>query len=162
MPATEKVKPNYDTFMKSGAQTAIQSYGQAVAVAKEHAEKASATLMQGIDQLASFNQGTVEALVQSSSIVAKGYETLGRAWLGLFQASLESSVGTAKQLFGCKTLREAVDLQNDFAKASFDTLVSETTKISETAVKVTNEALQPLQARANAAVELMLKPKLAA
>ena len=143
-------------------QSAVQGYNQAVAVAKEQAEKAGATVLKGMDEMSAFNQGTVEALVQSSNIVVKGYETLGRAWLGLFQSSIESSVGTTKQLFGCKTLREAVDLQNDFAKSSFDNLVSETTKISETAVKVTNEALQPLQARANAAVELMLKPKLAA
>ncbi len=143
-------------------QSAVQGYNQAVAVAKEQAEKASATVLKGIDQISAFNQGTVEALVQSSNIVVKGYETLGRAWLGLVQSSIESRVGTTKQFFGCKTLREAVDLQNDFAKASFDNLVAETTKISETAVKVTNEALQPLQARANAAVELMLKPNLAA
>ena len=54
--------------------------------------------------------------------------------------------------------REIVDLQSEYAKTSFDNIVSEGTKISEMTVKVANEALEPINARMNAAVEKMSKP----
>jgi len=75
---------------------------------------------------------------------------------------MENVAQTAKALLAAKTLREAADLQNDWAKASFDKLVAEGTKVSELSVKVANEAFQPLNARMNVAVEKLFKPVTAA
>jgi phasin family protein len=52
-----------------------------------------------------------------------------------------------------KTLCEAVDVQTDFAKTTFDKLVVEGMKVSEISVKVANEAALPINARLNAAIE---------
>jgi phasin family protein len=59
---------------------------------------------------------------------------------------------------GCKDLREVVDVQSDFARESFDRLMNEGSKLSEIGVKVANEALEPIQARVNVAVEKIFKP----
>ena len=65
---------------------------------------------------------------------------------------------TAKALMGCKTLRDVIDLQADFARSNFDALVAEGTKLSETSFKLTNEAIAPIQARVTVAVEKLTKP----
>jgi hypothetical protein len=51
-----------------------------------------------------------------------------------------------------------VDVQSDYARTSFDSLVNEGSKLSELGVKVANEALEPIQSRINVAVEKILKP----
>jgi phasin family protein len=61
-------------------------------------------------------------------------------------------------MVGVKTLREAVDLQADFAKGNFDKFVAESTKMSETVVKVANDAMEPITARVNVSVEKIFKP----
>ena len=61
-------------------------------------------------------------------------------------------------LLAARTLREAVDVQTDWAKTSFDKVVAESTKLSEISVKVANEAAEPINARFNAAIEKLLKP----
>ena len=71
---------------------------------------------------------------------------------------MEASAQAAKALLAARTLREAVDVQTDFAKSSFDKLVAESTKLSEISVKVANEAAEPISARVNAAIEKILKP----
>ena len=71
---------------------------------------------------------------------------------------MEHAASTAKALVGVKSLREAVDLQTDFAKGNFDKIVAESTKLSETAVKVANDAMEPITARVNVTVEKLFKP----
>ena len=64
----------------------------------------------------------------------------------------------AKALVGCKTVQEAVELQGDLARKSLDQWLSESTKISELAVKVSNEAISPINAKMTDAVEKFVKP----
>ncbi|HYD31679.1 MAG TPA: phasin family protein [Azospirillaceae bacterium] len=125
---------------------------------QEQAEKVSQQLFQGYDDIASFSKQNVDAVVQSSTIVAKGAEEAGKAVAAYAQVSLEKGVATGKALMGAKTLKDVIDLQTSFAKQSFDAFMAESTRLSELSVKVTNEALAPINARVNAAVEKFGKP----
>lgn len=136
-----------------------RNYEHAIAFTKEQVEKVSQNAFKTYEELTALNKDTVDALVQSSSVVAKGVESLSRAFLAFAQTSLEHSVSTAKALLAVKTLREAVDLQSEFAKSSFDSLVAEATKASELSVKVANEAIQPLSSHVNTVVSKLSKKK---
>ena len=94
----------------------------------------------------------------SSDLVAKGAETIGKSVMEFTKQSMEAGAQTAMALLGSKTLREAVDVNSDFAKQSFDKAVAEGTKLSEMTIKVSNEAFEPLGARFNVAVEKFMKP----
>ncbi|MSP90171.1 MAG: phasin family protein, partial [Alphaproteobacteria bacterium] len=104
------------------------------------------------------SKDNVDAMVKAGSIAAKGYETLNTAWMQFAQAQVDQTVGHVKALMQVKSLKDAVDLQNSFAKARFDAMVAESTKFSDLSVKTANEAIQPIQARINTAVEKMLTP----
>lgn len=138
---------------------AAKNYEHAIAFTKEQVEKVSQNAFKTYEELTALNKDTVDALVQSSSVVAKGLESLSRAFLAFAQTSLEHSVSTAKALLAVKTLREAVDLQSEFAKSSFDSLVAEATKASELSVKVANEAIEPLSSHVNTVVSKLSKKK---
>jgi len=130
--------------------------------AKEQVEKAQAQGTKALEDVTKFSKENLDALVSASTVYAKGFETFGKAWYAFSQETVEASAAVAKQLLGVKTLKEAVDLQTDFAKTTFDKFVAEGTKLSEMSIKVANEALEPINARVNVAVEKLLKPAVAA
>jgi phasin family protein len=125
---------------------------------KEQVENSGHAFFKAYGDLAAFGQANAEALFRSGSIVAKGAEEMGKEVVAFTQASLESGVATGKAMMSVKTVRELVDLQTDYARSSFRSMVAESTKLSEMSVKVTNEALELIGARVNAAVEKFGKP----
>jgi phasin family protein len=124
----------------------------------EQFEKARVDMLRNFEQFASFAKDNGEAFMTASTILAKGCEGIAKAWLAFCQEVATTGASTTKQLIGAKTLREAVDLQADFAKTSFDRMVAEGTKVSEMSLKVANEAIEPINQRVNLAVEKFLKP----
>jgi len=141
-----------------GAQLAQQNYEKIFGATRERVEKASQTAFKAVEDLQKLSKENLEAYVQASTIVAKGFETLGKAWMAFSQEALEQSAAAAKALLGAKSVKEAVDLQTEFAKTSFDKLVAESTKLSEQTVKTANEAFEPINARFTVAVEKLWKP----
>ena len=119
--------------------------------------RAGAAAFGGYDDAAAFNRATVEALLASTVLVAKGVEDIAKAWLEFTQRSVQDGTAAAKAIVEAKSLREAVALQGDYARASFDSLVAESGKVSEISVKLADEALRPIRARVEVAVERMLK-----
>lgn len=140
----------------------VKSYDKYFGDAKAQVEKASAQTMKAYEDAAKFNKENLDAFVVASTTYAKGVESVSKSWAAFAQETFEASANVAKAMLGAKTLKEAVDLQTDFAKTTFDKFVAEGTKVSEASIKVTNEALEPINARVNVAVEKMLKPALAA
>jgi len=151
-------KETVEAAVKAGAAAAQKGYEQAVALTKEQVEKASEAMFKGYDQLNAMSKENIEAVVASSSIVAKGVENLSKEVFAMAQATLETSINSAKAFFGVKTLREAVDLQSELSRTQFDRLMSDSAKLADLSVKVANEAFQPIQARVNVAMEKLMKP----
>jgi phasin family protein len=140
----------------------VQSFDKYFGDAKAQVEKASAQTMKAYEDAAKFNKENLDAFVVASTTYAKGVESVSKSWAAFAQETFEASANVAKAMLGAKTLKEAVDLQADFAKTTFDKFVAEGTKVSEASIKVTNEALEPINARVNVAVEKMMKPAIAA
>ncbi len=134
---------------------------QAIAQTKEKVEKMSKQVFATFEDVVGFQKDNVEAFVASSTILTKGFEALSKELVAFTQAQYEQSVSTAKALFAVKSVKELVDLQTEFAKTSFDALVAEATKVSETGIKVANQAAEPITARVNATVEKLSKLKAA-
>lgn len=155
-------KETMDAVMKAGTEAAQKGYAQAVQMTKEQVEKTSEAMFKGYDQMNTFGKENLEAVVASSSIVAKGVENLSKEVFALAQSSFETSMNAYKAFFGVKSLREAVDLQSDVSRVQFDKLMSDSAKLAELSLKVANEAFQPIQARFNVAFEKMMKPGVAA
>lgn len=133
-----------------------------VDTAKDNFAKAAETQLKAADDMAAFSKATMDAFIQSGSILFHGLEELTRSIVGATQSQVESGMTAAKSLISAKTLTEFTDLQNAYAKSAFDSVLSEATKLSELALKVTTDAVEPLNARVSAAIEQLSKPILAA
>jgi len=120
--------------------------------------KAAETHFKAADEIAAFNKSNVEAFIQAGTIFFQGFEQIARTVVGLTQAQVETNMNTAKSLIAAKTVTELTDLQNAYAKSTFDHAVAEATQLSELAIKITNEAIEPLSARVTATIEQISKP----
>lgn len=134
---------------------------QTFATAKEQFEKFSKGFLGsfgGFGDFASVGRENVEAFVKASTIFVKGTEEITKSVAALTQAQVEASLATTKALMGVTNFKQAIELQNEAAKTSFDKLVAEGNKITELSMKVANEAIEPIQARVTLAVEKIMKP----
>lgn len=89
-------------------------------------------------------QAQMDALVKSSTIFAKGMEDIIKICMDIAQDAGEKSQTAAKTLMACKTLNEFTDVQTKLAQSSFDECMTNATKISEKAVKLCSEAMEPI------------------
>ena len=157
-PTMKQTKQTFEDVTAKTTEFAQKSYDGLLGTTREQLETVSVSTFKAFEEFSKFQKDNYEAFIAASTIFAKGAENVGKAWMSLSQEAMEATAQTAKSLLGAKTLREAVDLQSDFAKSNFDKLVAEGTKMSELTVKVANEAFAPLNARVNVAVEKLLKP----
>ena len=153
-----QAKDHFEVIVKAGQEQASKTFEQTVAATKEQVEKASAQLLKGYEEYTAFSKANLDALVKSGTVAAKGAEDLNKELLAFARASFDKSVAAGRALLSAKSINEVVELQNSYAKQSFDSFVAEATKLQELSVKVANEAFAPLNARVNAAVEKFAKP----
>jgi len=147
-----------DAAIKAATDAFAKGYDQFVAMSREQVEKVFPAAVKTFDDVTAFQKDYLETIVAASTSMAKGYETIAKQLFAFNQKAAEASMAGAKALVGCKTVQEAVELQGDLARKSLDQWLSESTKISELTVKVTNEAITPINAKMTDAVEKFVRP----
>lgn len=107
------------------------------------------------EDMIAFNKGNLEAIVESSKIAAKGAETLGQGAADYAKRTFETATQTLQTLSSVKSPTEFMKLQSDFARSAFDSMVAETSRSTETMMKLAGEIAQPLSNRFAVAAEKM-------
>lgn len=151
------VKPAAKPVEESVAPAA-ESIEQPVAAAPERVEVPAAASARGYDAFTAFHKENVEALVQVGSILTQGAEEFGNAFFAYAQSAATANAEAVTAMLGAKSLKQATDLHNEYAKSVLDTSVAETTKLYEISLKVAEETAQPLQSHFTAAMAKSLKP----
>ncbi len=123
--------------------------------ASERAKGAVAKSSKLFEEAGAFGKGNVEALVESSKIAAKGFETMGQDAAEFGRKQFEEATAAFKTLATVKSPTEFLKLQSDFVRSSFDALVAETSRSTETALKLAGEVAQPISNRFAVAAEKM-------
>lgn len=100
-----------------------------------------------------FGKGNVEALVESSKVAIKGFETIGQDAAEYTRKSFEGATAAMRNLASVKTPAEMMKLHTDYVRASFDQLVAETSKTTESMLKLAGEIAQPISNRVAVAAE---------
>jgi phasin family protein len=140
---------------KNGATAAADTM---VAATKDQVEKASKAAFKTYDDLNALNKDNLDAVMTSGTIVAKGYEAIGREVMAFAQSAMEANVAATKAMFGAKDPKEAFDLQAEYARNSMDKALAESAKLSEMSMSLAKEAFEPIQTRMNVTVESVMKP----
>lgn len=127
-------------------QTAIKD---ATAKAKAAFEKSQAAM----GDVGTFAKGNVEAVVESSKILATGLQEMGKSYAAESKSAVETMTAEIKDLASVKSPTEFFEKQNAMMRKQFDAAVAATSKNSEAMLKLASEAFQPISNRVSLAVE---------
>ena len=105
------------------------------------------------EELTELSKGNVEAMVASTKIVAKGLETVGQEVAEYSRKSFEDASTALKGFAEVKSATDFFRLQSDFVRGQFDGFVSESSKLSETMIKLAGDVAEPLASRYSVAAE---------
>lgn len=156
--AQSVVDASVEAAVKTGTETAAQNVERAVTTTNEQVGKASEAMSAGYGDFSAMGQQNIDAMVEAGQIMAVGMENVSRELMSFAKASAEANAAAATKMFSAKSVQEAIDLQNAYARESFDKAVAETGKLTEMSVKLASDAFAPIQTRVNVAVEKLLKP----
>ncbi len=109
--------------------------------------------MKTAEEFVSFGQANLEAMMKSSQIWAAGVQDIGKQFAATAQAQVDHTVATMKAFAGIKSLKEAMDLQSNLARASMEKAVTETSKLTDASMKLAEQTLAPITARVTLAME---------
>ena len=147
-----------ETAVKAGQDVVQKNLETAFAMTKDQFDRAGGTMFKGFDDVAAFGKDNMEAVVTAGNIATKGWQDLGAAWFAFAKGAVDTNVAVMQAMMTVKSPQELVNIQSSYAKSTFDSFVAEGSKLSEMGVKVTNDAMAPINARVNATVEKFSKP----
>jgi len=105
------------------------------------------------EELADLARANVEAVVEAGRVASEGARSIGQEAVTSGRDSFEQAADAIRSLAEAKSPTEYLQLQSDFARASFDRAVAESSRLTESLVKLAGEAFQPLSNRASANAE---------
>ncbi|SOD89108.1 phasin family protein [Caenispirillum bisanense] len=114
-------------------------------------------MLKNYEALMQFNKDSLDAVVQSGTKLANGFEQIAKEAFSFAGRSFEGAVEAGQQFAACKTPADLMQLQTKLAKDNWESLVAETTKISELSTAVVKAAAEPLQARYKTAYDVAAK-----
>lgn len=100
-----------------------------------------------------FAKGNVEAIVESSKILASGLQEMSKGYVAESKTSLETLTSEIKDLASAKSPTEFFEKQSALLRKQFDAAVAASSKNSEAMLKLASEAFQPISTRVSLAVE---------
>jgi phasin family protein len=139
------------------AMPATGSFHTLFAHAGERGQNVAKRSQKTIEELTEVSRANIEALVEATNIAVEGARSLGQDAVKRSRERMEQAANTVRALAQAKTPTEFMELQSEFARAQFDRFVAESSRLTETFVKLAGEAIKPIQTRATLNAERINK-----
>lgn len=155
---TESKGPTMTDTVNTATNFAQDAQSRATAMFADVNSRAKAAMERStklFEEMNEFNKGNIEAMVESSRVAAKAAEQLGQHAAETARKNFEQATATLKSFASVKTPTEFFQLQSDYARSAFDQLIAETSKNSETMLKIAGDVFQPISNRFAVAAEKM-------
>jgi len=149
---TVKIDTNFFNAVPTAApfQTLFADAGERGQEAFKRTQKAA-------EELAELTRANIEAMVDAGRIAVEGTRALGQDVVASSRQGVEQAADAVRSFAEAKSPTEFLQLQGDFARSSFDRLVAESSKLTESMVKLAGEAIQPISNRASVSAERLNK-----
>jgi len=100
-----------------------------------------------------FQKNSMEALMASAGAFAKGVEKLTAEQSAFVKASFEETVANAKTAATSKNVQEALDVNAEFMRGSFEKNLGQINKVANIWVETAKDTAEPLTERYGELVE---------
>jgi phasin family protein len=148
-----KTMTNNNFFNGFEAVPAFAPFQSIFAEANERSQDLVKRSQKVAGELADLARANVEAVVEAGRVASEGARSIGQEAVSSSRSGFEQAADAIRSLAEAKSPTEYLQLQGDFARASFDRAVAESSRLTESLVKLAGEAFQPLSNRASANAE---------
>jgi phasin family protein len=135
------------------AVPAFAPFQSIFADANERSQELAKRSQKVAQELADLARANVEAVAEAGRVATEGARSIGQDVVAKQRDGFEQAADAIRSLAEAKSPTEYLQLQGEFARASFDRAVAESSKLTESLVKLAGEAFQPLSNRASANAE---------
>ena len=108
-------------------------------------------------ELAEFSKGNVEAVVESTRLLAGGMQEIGKEAVEETKSAYETATADLKSMAAVKSPTELFQIQSELARRNFDAMMGFSSKSSEKMLKLANDAFAPISSRMSLAAEKLTK-----
>ena len=91
-------------------------------------------------------QENFDLAVKSVNTLTKGFQEIAKETADFSKKQFETSSAVAEKLMATKSIEKAVELQADYAKNTYESFVSQATKIGELYAGIAKESYKPFEA----------------
>jgi phasin family protein len=92
-----------------------------------------------------FGKQHFDAVTAAASSLSKGLQEIAAETTEFSKKTIAANTDAVEKLLGARTFDTAIQIQTEFAKASYEGFVAETTKIGELYAKLAKEAFKPIE-----------------
>lgn len=150
-----------DTAMATTVKKTTEDFSSKITDAMKDAQERAKTAFEksqaAMGDMNDFSKGNLEALVETGKVLASGMQSMGKNYVAEVKSAFETMQADAKELTSVKSPKDFVELQSKLARKYFDNVVAYNSKSAEAALKLANEAFQPISSRVSLAVEKVRK-----
>ena len=99
-----------------------------------------------MEDLQKFSKDQFEQATSAATTLTKGIQEIAAEAADYSKKALEESTVAVEKLFGAKTLDSAIQIQSEYAKASYEGFVARATKFGEMYQNLAKEVYKPVEA----------------
>jgi len=138
-----------------GAETVQQTLQSSIEAAYKVAQHSTDQVMQifGLsgqrgEEFAQQSSQNVQAIANTSTVLARGFQDISREWLRFTQARLDKNLDHLNALTNCRSIPDLMAVQSDLVRENLEQMIDNSRRIMELSAEVTNEAARTITAPA--------------
>ncbi len=137
-----------------GAETMQQTMQAGLDAAYKVASRSTDQFMQVLglsgqqsQELAQQSSQNVQAIANTSTVLARGFQDVMREWLSFTQSRLEENLDGLHRLTTCRSIPDFFALQSDLIRENLEEMIDKGQQIMQHSTQVTHEAARAITAQ---------------
>jgi phasin family protein len=102
-------------------------------------------MVHSIDDMNKLGKELVDTSLKSAAAVSKGTQAIAAEATEFTRRTAETGSATLEKLLASKSLDKVIEVQADFARSSYESFVSEATRMSELLADMSRDAFKPFE-----------------
>jgi len=100
------------------------------------------------EEVANRTQQNLDVLLQTSSVLAEGFQSVLREWLSYTQNAVQRNIDGMNTIMRARTVQDMIAAQSDLLNAEVQLLLNSSVKVSEVTARVANDAASRINGHA--------------
>ena len=102
-------------------------------------------MFKNVEDMQKMGKDQLDAATVSATALSKGIQQIATETSEFSKKSFEASTGLFEKLAGVKTLDKVIEVQTEFAKSAYESLVAQASKMGELYTAIAKDVYKPVE-----------------